>query len=34
MGLLSGIGKQLGTTVDLAATLMPYLAAGAAPGRA
>jgi predicted unusual protein kinase regulating ubiquinone biosynthesis (AarF/ABC1/UbiB family) len=26
MGLLSGIGKQLGTTVDLAATLLPYLA--------
>jgi ubiquinone biosynthesis protein len=33
MGLLSGIGKQLGTPVDLAATLMPYLAAGAAVGR-
>ena len=26
MGLLSGIGKQLGADVDLAATLMPYLA--------
>jgi predicted unusual protein kinase regulating ubiquinone biosynthesis (AarF/ABC1/UbiB family) len=25
MGLLSGIGKQLGTDVDLGATLMPYL---------
>jgi predicted unusual protein kinase regulating ubiquinone biosynthesis (AarF/ABC1/UbiB family) len=27
MGLLSGIGKQLGTDVDLGATLLPYLAA-------
>jgi predicted unusual protein kinase regulating ubiquinone biosynthesis (AarF/ABC1/UbiB family) len=27
MGLLSGIGKQLGADVDLGATLMPYLAA-------
>ena len=27
MGLLSGIGKQLGTPVDLTATLLPYLAA-------
>jgi predicted unusual protein kinase regulating ubiquinone biosynthesis (AarF/ABC1/UbiB family) len=27
MGLLSGVGKQLGTSVDLAATLLPYLAA-------
>jgi ubiquinone biosynthesis protein len=26
MGLLSGIGKQLGTDVDLGATLLPYLA--------
>jgi predicted unusual protein kinase regulating ubiquinone biosynthesis (AarF/ABC1/UbiB family) len=25
MGLLSGIGKQLGVAVDLASTLMPYL---------
>src|SRR2546422_308427 len=30
MGLLSGIGKQLGAHVDLAATLLPYLAAGTA----
>jgi len=30
MGLLSGIGKQLGAHVDLGATLLPYLAAGAA----
>ena len=30
MGLLSGIGKQLGAHVDLAAALLPYLAAGAA----
>jgi predicted unusual protein kinase regulating ubiquinone biosynthesis (AarF/ABC1/UbiB family) len=30
MGLLSGIGKQLGADVDLGATLLPYLAAGAA----
>jgi predicted unusual protein kinase regulating ubiquinone biosynthesis (AarF/ABC1/UbiB family) len=29
MGLLSGIGKQLGTDVDLGATLMPYLMGGA-----
>ncbi len=27
MGLLSGIGKQLGTDVDLGATLLPYLSA-------
>jgi hypothetical protein len=27
MGLLSGVGKQLGTSVDLAATLLPYLSA-------
>jgi aarF domain-containing kinase len=27
MGLLSGIGKQLGTDVDLGATLLPYLVA-------
>jgi len=26
LGLLSGIGKQLGSEVDLAATLVPYLA--------
>ena len=26
LGLLSGIGKQLGSEVDLAATLLPYLA--------
>jgi predicted unusual protein kinase regulating ubiquinone biosynthesis (AarF/ABC1/UbiB family) len=32
MGLLSGIGKQLGTDVDLASTLLPYLSAPAAPG--
>jgi predicted unusual protein kinase regulating ubiquinone biosynthesis (AarF/ABC1/UbiB family) len=32
MGLLSGIGKQLGTDVDLASTLLPYLTAPAAPG--
>jgi ubiquinone biosynthesis protein len=32
MGLLSGIGKQLGTDVDLGATLMPYLMAPAAAG--
>jgi predicted unusual protein kinase regulating ubiquinone biosynthesis (AarF/ABC1/UbiB family) len=31
MGLLSGIGKQLGSEVDPAALLLPYLA-GAAPG--
>jgi predicted unusual protein kinase regulating ubiquinone biosynthesis (AarF/ABC1/UbiB family) len=31
MGLLSGIGKQLGTDVDLTATLMPYLVSGGAP---
>ena len=31
MGLLSGIGKQLGTDVDLGATLLPYLSA-APPG--
>jgi predicted unusual protein kinase regulating ubiquinone biosynthesis (AarF/ABC1/UbiB family) len=30
MGLLSGIGKQLGADVDLAATLLPYLT-GAGP---
>ncbi len=29
MGLLSGIGKQLGADVDLGATLLPYLAARA-----
>ena len=29
MGLLSGIGKQLGTDVDLAATLLPYVTGGA-----
>jgi len=28
MGLLSGIGKQLGTDVDLGATLLPYLSGG------
>ena len=38
LGLLSGVGKQLGAHVDLAATLLPYLAAaqrapaGAPPG--
>jgi ubiquinone biosynthesis protein len=32
MGLLSGIGKQLGTDVDLASTLLPYLSATVAPG--
>jgi ubiquinone biosynthesis protein len=32
MGLLSGIGKQLGTDVDLGATLLPYLSASGAPG--
>jgi len=32
MGLLSGIGKQLGTDVDLASTLLPYLTAPAVPG--
>ena len=26
LGLLSGISKQLGSEVDLAATLVPYLA--------
>ena len=31
MGLLSGIGKQLGADVDLGATLLPYLAAAGAP---
>lgn len=31
MGLLSGIGKQLGSDVDLGAALMPYLAQAAAP---
>ena len=31
MGLLSGIGKQLGTPVDLTATLLPYLAAAPSP---
>jgi predicted unusual protein kinase regulating ubiquinone biosynthesis (AarF/ABC1/UbiB family) len=30
MGLLSGIGKQLGTHVDLGAALLPYLAQGTA----
>src|SRR5205809_2110652 len=30
MGLLSGIGKQLGAHVDLGAALLPYLAQGAA----
>lgn len=30
MGLLSGIGKQLGSEVDPAALLLPYLG-GAAP---
>ncbi len=30
MGLLSGIGKQLGTDVDLGATLLPYLVSGSA----
>jgi aarF domain-containing kinase len=34
LGLLSGIGKQLGSEVNVAATLLPYLAAAvqAAPG--
>jgi predicted unusual protein kinase regulating ubiquinone biosynthesis (AarF/ABC1/UbiB family) len=32
MGLLSGIGKQLGTDVNLGATLLPYLAKAAALG--
>ncbi len=32
MGLLSGIGKQLGTDVDLATTLLPHLARAAALG--
>jgi predicted unusual protein kinase regulating ubiquinone biosynthesis (AarF/ABC1/UbiB family) len=27
MGLLSGVGKQLGSDVNLFATLMPYVAA-------
>jgi predicted unusual protein kinase regulating ubiquinone biosynthesis (AarF/ABC1/UbiB family) len=31
MGLLSGIGKQLGTDVDLGSTLLPYLVAPPAP---
>ncbi|HJQ83254.1 MAG TPA: AarF/UbiB family protein [Candidatus Binatia bacterium] len=31
MGLLSGIGKQLGTDVDIGATLLPYLASAAVP---
>ena len=31
MGLLSGIGKQLGADVDLGATLVPYLIGAAAP---
>ncbi len=31
LGLLSGIGKQLGSEVDVASTLMPYLAGAAAP---
>jgi len=30
LGLLSGIGKQLGSEVDVGKTLMPYLL-GAAP---
>jgi predicted unusual protein kinase regulating ubiquinone biosynthesis (AarF/ABC1/UbiB family) len=33
MGLLSGIGKQLGTHVDVGATLLPYLVAATAPVR-
>jgi predicted unusual protein kinase regulating ubiquinone biosynthesis (AarF/ABC1/UbiB family) len=31
MGLLSGIGKQLGTQVDIGAALLPYLAGSAPP---
>ena len=31
MGLLSGIGKQLGTDVDLGSTLLPYLVTPPAP---
>ena len=34
MGLLSGIGKQLGSDVDPAALLLPYLAGGAPIGSA
>jgi predicted unusual protein kinase regulating ubiquinone biosynthesis (AarF/ABC1/UbiB family) len=34
LGLLSGIGKQLGSQVDIAATLLPYLAAAGASSSA